>query len=64
MSVYRKGLGAKQTLSEEQMGWLQKHPEAALKSDISGCLSLKMRRLPDFLMSVVVCEKMGDYWIL
>ena len=45
MEKYSKQLEAKQALS---------NPEAALKSDISGCFGLKVRRLPSFLVSVVV----------
>ena len=33
---------------------VQRHPEVALKPGISGCLDLKMRRLPISLVSVVV----------
>jgi len=38
----------------------QKHPEEALKSNISGCLNLNVRRSLSFLVSLVVCRRDVD----
>ena len=49
--LYRKGLETKQILNEKTDEMIQKHSEATLKSDLSGCFGLKVRRLLRFLVS-------------
>ena len=56
--MYPEELKAKQALSEEG-GMVQKHPEAALKPDVSKCFGSKVRRPPNFPVSVVVCTSVS-----